>query len=172
MAIKGIKFSNEHRKKLSDAQKRIKTVPPSRKGKKMPEEAIKKLSDRMKGNTYGRCLKGERHHNWKGGISKLPNYRSFIQKRRDLRKIGNGGSHNLGEWINLIAQYNWTCPCCSKKEPEIKLTEDHIVPISKGGSDNIENIQPLCKLCNNKKYMKIIKFAEWDNTGNAQPFNE
>ena len=93
--------------------------------------------------------------NW---ITKTEGYRSFTQKRRELRKKQNGGSFTIREWETLKAQYNWTCPCCFKSEPEIKLTIDHIIPISKGGSDNIENIQPLCLKCNIIKSTKVVKY--------------
>lgn len=36
------------------------------------------------------------------------------------------------------------------------LTVDHIIPKSKGGSDNMENKQPMCARCNNKKGNKIL----------------
>lgn len=31
------------------------------------------------------------------------------------------------------------------------LTVDHILPVSKGGGNELENLQPMCYLCNNKK---------------------
>lgn len=100
---------------------------------------------------------GSQNPSWKGGIT-TPERLRFLHRRRRIMKRGNGGSHTFGEWELLKARYNWTCPSCKRSEPAIKLTEDHIVPIVLGGSDNIENIQPLCGPCNSKKYTKIIRF--------------
>jgi len=126
-----------------------KGLSPNNKGKhwRLSAETRKKISE---------AKKGPKHPNWKNGVSKKEGYKAFLQRNRDIRKKGNGGSHTFGEWENLKAQYNWTCPCCHKSEPEIKLTQDHIIPIVKGGSDNIENIQPLCKSCNSRKKDRII----------------
>jgi 5-methylcytosine-specific restriction endonuclease McrA len=84
--------------------------------------------------------------------------RSFSEARRRARENNAEGLHTVGEWELLKKQYGYVCSSCNRKEPDIKLTEDHIIPLSKGGSDYIENIQPLCKSCNCKKHTKIIKF--------------
>lgn len=38
----------------------------------------------------------------------------------------------------------------------IMMTVDHIHPISHGGSSSIDNLQPMCSLCNTSKSDKII----------------
>lgn len=54
---------------------------------------------------------------------------------------------------------SYTCQGCgnsSKKEPNLLLEIDHIVPISKGGITSEENLQILCWKCNRSKGSKVI----------------
>jgi len=131
--------SEEYRKKMSITKK----------GHSVSEETRRKLSIAHTGKVKP---KGKDSPKWKGGYEN----KLMHNKKRRIMKLGNGGSHTLAEWELLKAQYNWTCPRCHKAEPKIKLSEDHVIPLSKGGSDNIENIQPLCKSCNCKKHNSII----------------
>lgn len=134
-------------------------------GRKRPLEVIEKCKPTMfkKGQkAWNKGLKGfnagEKSPNWKGGVSKSPYFIAFRQARRNIRKLGNGGSHTMADWETLKAQYNWTCLACKKQEPQIRLTQDHIIPITKGGSDNIENIQPLCRSCNSRKRVETTNY--------------
>jgi 5-methylcytosine-specific restriction endonuclease McrA len=51
----------------------------------------------------------------------------------------------------------YTCGYCDEVFPDSELTLDHVVPISKGGKTNWENIVTACKKCNFKKGDKIIQ---------------
>ena len=48
----------------------------------------------------------------------------------------------------VYARDNWRCVSCGATED---LTLDHIVPKSKGGPHTPENLQTMCRPCNNKK---------------------
>ena len=57
---------------------------------------------------------------------------------------------------------NHHCPICgvkmvNKGSPKLHnfATIDHIVPKSKGGTNNIENLRLICRKCNNKRGNKI-----------------
>ncbi|MCR4330021.1 MAG: HNH endonuclease [Candidatus Roizmanbacteria bacterium] len=111
--------------------------------------------------------RGARHWNWKGGIFDHER-KIFLNGRRRATKIGAIGSHSQEDWESLKKGYNHTCLCCNKREPDICLTEDHIISLYDGGSDYIENIQPLCKSCNSKKNIKSINFKEEYEYANLQ----
>ena len=77
---------------------------------------------------------------------------------RRARKLEAEGSHTDEEWQELKAFYDFKCLRCGKQEPEIKLTRDHVIPLTQGGSDSIDNVQPLCTRCNSKKNNKHIDY--------------
>lgn len=43
---------------------------------------------------------------------------------------------------------DWTCRHCGTHR---NLTVDHIKPVSKGGTNDLDNLQTLCGTCNNRK---------------------
>jgi 5-methylcytosine-specific restriction endonuclease McrA len=77
--------------------------------------------------------------------------------RRRTAKTKAGGAYTYEQWIALCNKYHNQCLCCGKKR---NLTADHVVPVSKGGTSNIDNIQPLCGPCNSKKKDKTIDFRK------------
>jgi 5-methylcytosine-specific restriction endonuclease McrA len=76
------------------------------------------------------------------------------RKRRSALIHKAPGKFSLRQWRELLNIYDHTCPKCFRKEPEIKLTIDHKIPLSRSGTNYIDNIQPLCMDCNRSKHAK------------------
>jgi hypothetical protein len=68
----------------------------------------------------GKCCKAA----WK---KKHPESGRFhVKNRYHKKRATSDGSVTFEFWENLKKAYNYTCPVCGKREPEIKLTIDHI----------------------------------------------
>lgn len=78
------------------------------------------------------------------------------KQRRRARLAGGGGSFSAAEWEALVAATGNKCLRCGATDA--LLSADHVVPVSKGGSSNIDNIQPLCKSCNSAKGTKSTDY--------------
>ncbi|HMV38581.1 MAG TPA: HNH endonuclease [Plasticicumulans sp.] len=76
--------------------------------------------------------------------------KTYHHKRRAW-KLGSETSFTRAEWDALCERYDHRCLCCGEQKP---LTPDHVIPLSRGGSNGIENIQPLCRSCNSRKGTK------------------
>lgn len=74
-------------------------------------------------------------------------------RRARINNSINNFTHK--EWLDLIEKYGEICLSCKEKK---KLTPDHIIPLVLGGSNSIDNIQPLCINCNSSKRTKIIDY--------------
>lgn len=83
--------------------------------------------------------------------------------RRRARLLGAGGEFTTEQWKALLASYD-QCPMCRRPWAAIPpnpsggavATADHVVPLARGGSNDISNIQPLCYSCNSKKGTKLM----------------
>lgn len=71
------------------------------------------------------------------------------------RRAANIGRIDLQAWFRKCEKLGNKCQLCGKTNEESKLTIDHIIPVSKGGKNNINNLQPLCHSCNVHKSNKM-----------------
>lgn len=67
-------------------------------------------------------------------------------------------STNWAELREIVFERdNYICSYCGKRGG--KLECDHIIPITKGGSNKLSNLTTACIKCNRSKHNKILK--EW-----------
>ncbi len=81
-----------------------------------------------------------------------------IKLERRCRLSGNGGNYTPEEWQGLLDKSNGSCLMCRQPVGIKKLTVDHILPVSLGGTNFVNNLQPLCHSCNAKKHTKVLRF--------------
>ena len=81
-----------------------------------------------------------------------------VNRRARLRSAP--GKIVIRQWRTLCNWFGNICVACSRSE---KLTLDHVIPLVKGGSNDISNIQPLCLACNLSKSTKIIDYRDPDS---------
>lgn len=79
---------------------------------------------------------------------------------RRLRLCQLQEHYSTNQWNALCTFYEFTCLCCGRRDPDIVLSADHVIPIVRGGSNSIRNIQPLCLQCNKRKYAKTIDYRK------------
>lgn len=84
---------------------------------------------------------------------------AHISKRRALKK-GSPGQYTAEEANAILAAQGHRCANCNADLRKVKRHLDHIIPLSKGGTNDKMNIQWLCQPCNLKKNNKDpIAFA-------------
>ena len=56
------------------------------------------------------------------------------------------------EWRAILESYGGRCAYCGSPG----RTQDHVVPISRGGTHTADNVVPACRSCNSRKRDKIL----------------
>lgn len=155
------KYSKEHKeqKNATSIRWRIANIDKAletgkRWYKNHQEQARKKVQDYRAKNPQKiyEYQKLWRTRNPEKTIASNQNYRAI--------KKQVGGKISSHQWRELKEKYGFTCLCCGRKEPEIKLTLDHVIPLTMGGVNTIENAQPLCKSCNSRKHTRTTDYRK------------
>ena len=81
-------------------------------------------------------------------LSHIEKHRVDGAKRRALKAKAPVGSFTGKDWSEMKAAYGYRCVYCQRKKP---LTQDHVIPLIKGGMHDKSNIVPACRSCNSRK---------------------
>ena len=84
--------------------------------------------------------------------------RKANHKRRAL-KAQNGGEYTLEQWNECLEFFDYTCAYSGAELNKDNTNIEHIIPISKGGTNNITNIVPALDSVNKSKNARDM--LEW-----------
>ena len=84
-------------------------------------------------------------------IKEIKKLNPKIKKIKKRKNITKSIRHEV------FVRDNYKCVECGCTQKEGTLHIDHIIPISKGGTDELSNLQTLCKECNLSKSNRIYK---------------
>ena len=145
--------SGEH--KLSEIKKLLKNFDPNqleRKGIYSIEEVEEKVKDVLfvkernlsKVDFDGDMIKGNSQR-----------YQTFFTKGCKCVKCGIEGKYFAKEKHLKDRSFHLNLYAIDENGEEVLMTKDHIIPKSKGGSDDISNYQTMCERCNKAKGNKL-----------------
>ncbi|MCK5492976.1 MAG: HNH endonuclease [Candidatus Omnitrophica bacterium] len=107
----------------------------------------KKNPDKVK--KYNKIWR-ERH--WKEYYKKHyvgENRLKILARRRQSYSMFKTGLFRLR--FLVLKRDNFICQYCGRKSPEAELQIDHMLPKSKGGKNNVDNLITSCRECNQGK---------------------
>ena len=93
----------------------------------------------------------------RASLKKYPEKRLAREAQRRSLKAGNPTFIvTERDWRRLCQRYSNACAYCGRAG---KLTQDHIIPVTRGGGYSIGNLLPACQPCNSSKRNKLL--IEW-----------
>jgi len=105
----------------------------------------------------------EYHDKWKADHPERIRafWKDNTNKRRAM-KASADGSYSYPEFLSICDASGWLCVYCGCRLDVKTSTADHMIPLSRGGANDISNIALSCMSCNSKKHDKTVaEFMEY-----------
>lgn len=84
--------------------------------------------------------------------------RRYNRRLRKARELSAGGQFSLKQLMALFRLFDQRCAYCAGPV-DGQPHPDHVIPLSRGGGNGIENILPACPPCNHDKH--ALALHEW-----------
>lgn len=89
-----------------------------------------------------------------------PDRRKVSEFRYRALEMGAAGKSTVEQIAARVAYYGWLCWLC--RGPWVGKHVDHVIPLSKGGSNWPANLRPICRSCNTSKGNRwVLPPAGW-----------
>lgn len=79
----------------------------------------------------------------------------LYERVRFARERTASGTYTAAQCLARIIFYGWCCAYCRTSLTTATLEMDHVIPISKGGTNWPSNLVPACRPCNRRKSDKL-----------------
>jgi len=125
-------------------------------------ETIRKQRDKTRGERYRATqrfakTRAEYEASEQGKANRRRGYLSPKAKeaarRRRALLAGSDSCLTEAQWQAIVGLWG----CCAYCLEQTKVTQDHIVPISKQGSGDAWNVVPACPRCNSAKHVSDVE---------------
>lgn len=96
------------------------------------------------------------------GIARYCSHRCIRKKNKARRRGLERGATGTYTWAEVTRKWidiGKRCWYCQEPKRNDELEPDHVVPLSRGGSNSIVNVVPACAECNRSKGSLLV--AEW-----------
>jgi hypothetical protein len=77
---------------------------------------------------------------------------------KEIRRSGRNIPRDI--MLKVVRRDGQICQECHCNVPDTNIEFDHLIPASKGGPINVDNLRVLCKECNRKKSNSLEKILE------------
>lgn len=73
-------------------------------------------------------------------------------------------------WRQFLEAHGHKCYLCDRPLTAATMTVDHVLPLSRGGPDTLDNLKPCCVTCNLEKASRLVAvLIDSDESAVTQP---